>query len=69
VLVEFTAGGLREMCWHLFTWGGEVEIVRPKRLVAMMREEPPATASTFEGASSFRKGAHGPDSDAALIYL
>jgi predicted DNA-binding transcriptional regulator YafY len=39
VLVEFTAGGLREMCWHLFTWGGEVEIVRPKRLVAMMREE------------------------------
>jgi predicted DNA-binding transcriptional regulator YafY len=23
VLVEFTAGGLREMCWHLFTWGGE----------------------------------------------
>jgi predicted DNA-binding transcriptional regulator YafY len=39
VLVEFTAGGLREMCWHLFTWGGEVEIVRPKRLLAMMREE------------------------------
>jgi predicted DNA-binding transcriptional regulator YafY len=39
VLVEFTAGGLREMCWHLFTWGGEVEIVRPKRLAAMMREE------------------------------
>lgn len=39
VLVEFTAGGLREMCWHLFTWSGEVEIVRPKRLAAMMREE------------------------------
>jgi predicted DNA-binding transcriptional regulator YafY len=39
VLVEFTAGGLREMCWHLFTWGGEVEIVRPKQLSAMMREE------------------------------
>ena len=39
VLVAFTAGGLREMCWHLFTWGGEVEIVRPKRLTAMMREE------------------------------
>ena len=39
VLIEFTAGGLREMCWHLFTWAGEVEIVRPQRLAAMMREE------------------------------
>jgi predicted DNA-binding transcriptional regulator YafY len=39
VLIEFTAGGLREMCWHLFTWAGEVEIVRPQRLATMMREE------------------------------
>ncbi len=39
VLVEFTAGGLLEMCWHLFTWGGEVEIVKPKRLRAMMIEQ------------------------------
>jgi predicted DNA-binding transcriptional regulator YafY len=39
VLVEFTAGGLLEMCWHLFTWGGEVEIVKPKRLRAMMAEQ------------------------------
>lgn len=36
--VEFTAGGLQEMCWHLFTWGGEVEIVKPVRLRRMMRE-------------------------------
>jgi predicted DNA-binding transcriptional regulator YafY len=39
VLVEFTAGGLLEMCWHLFTWGGEVEIVKPKRLRDMMAEQ------------------------------
>ncbi len=38
LVVEFTAGGLLEMCWHLFTWGGEVEIVRPQRLRNMMRE-------------------------------
>ena len=30
--VEFTAGGLLEMCWHLFTWGKNVEIVEPAAL-------------------------------------
>jgi predicted DNA-binding transcriptional regulator YafY len=38
LLVSFRAGGLREMCWHLFTWGDGVEIVKPKRLAAMLRE-------------------------------
>ena len=38
VLVEFTAGGLLEMCWHLFTWGREVEILKPKRLRDLMAE-------------------------------
>jgi predicted DNA-binding transcriptional regulator YafY len=30
--VSFRAGGLREMCWHLFRWGDQVEIVQPKAL-------------------------------------
>ncbi len=30
--VRFTAGGTHEMCWHLFTWGESVTIVRPVRL-------------------------------------
>src|SRR5690606_1659404 len=30
--VRFTAGGLREMCWHLFTWGRHVEVVEPAEL-------------------------------------
>lgn len=30
--VEFHAGGLLEMCWHLFTWGRHVEVVEPAAL-------------------------------------
>jgi predicted DNA-binding transcriptional regulator YafY len=30
--VEFRAGGLREMCWHLFRWGDQVEILSPPEL-------------------------------------
>ena len=30
--VSFRAGGLREMCWHLFRWGDQVTIVSPNSL-------------------------------------
>ena len=30
--VRFTAGGINEMCWHLFTWGDSVTVERPKAL-------------------------------------
>ncbi len=30
--VSFVAGGSVEMCWHLFRWGAEVEIIEPDRL-------------------------------------
>lgn len=30
--VSFEAGGLLEMCWHLFTWGSSVEVVEPVEL-------------------------------------
>jgi len=29
LLVKFRAGGFREMAWHLFRWGENVEIVQP----------------------------------------
>ncbi len=38
LIVRFKAGGLREMCWHLFTWGDAVEILKPKRLRTLYRE-------------------------------
>lgn len=37
LLVSFKSGGLREMCWHLFTWGEAVEIVKPKKLKVLYR--------------------------------
>ena len=30
--VRFQAGGLDEMCWHLFTWGDSVTVVKPAGL-------------------------------------
>ena len=37
VEVRFRAGGMRELAWHLFTWGGDVEILEPSALRREMR--------------------------------
>ena len=36
LIVRFRAGGALEMCWHLFTWGDEVEVIEPRRLRTML---------------------------------
>ena len=36
--VRFRAGGIQEMCWHLFTWGTSVTIAAPHSLRAAMAE-------------------------------
>lgn len=36
--IRFTAGGLNEMCWHLFRWGDSVRIISPPDLRQRMRE-------------------------------
>jgi predicted DNA-binding transcriptional regulator YafY len=36
LIVRFRAGGALEMCWHLFTWGDQVEVMAPKRLRRML---------------------------------
>jgi predicted DNA-binding transcriptional regulator YafY len=38
LLVRFRAGGALEMCWHLFTWGAQVQVLKPKRLRKMFAE-------------------------------
>jgi predicted DNA-binding transcriptional regulator YafY len=38
-LVRFRASGMRELAWHLFTWGDKVEIIEPPALKDMMRGE------------------------------
>ena len=39
VVVRFEASGMRELAWHLFTWGDQVEILAPERLKTVMAEE------------------------------
>lgn len=39
VIVRFRASGMRELAWHLFTWGDQVRIVQPARLKAVMAGE------------------------------
>ena len=35
--VQFRAGGLNEMCWHLFTWGESVTVEKPEPLREHLR--------------------------------
>ena len=35
LIVRFKASGYLEMCWHLYTWGDQVEVLAPKALRAM----------------------------------
>lgn len=35
--VEFRAGGLNEMCWHLVTWGESVSVEQPIELTERLR--------------------------------
>ncbi len=38
VIVEFIAGGSLSICWHLFRWGKNVEIVKPTSLKKIYKE-------------------------------
>ena len=38
LLVKFCAKGDKEMCWGLFTWGDDVEIVAPQSLIDTFTE-------------------------------
>ncbi|MDX9859285.1 MAG: WYL domain-containing protein [Rhodospirillales bacterium] len=45
ILVRFRAGGATEMCWHLFRWGGNVEILEPPWLAQKFEQmKAPAAA-------------------------
>ena len=61
--VEFTAGGLDEMCWHLVTWGRSVTVVCPEQLrerlrhmcASLARHHVSAAHSTDESSSTARR--------------
>jgi predicted DNA-binding transcriptional regulator YafY len=39
VIVRFTAAGMLELAWHLFTWGPSVRVLSPESLRGLMVEE------------------------------
>ncbi len=39
VIARFRAAGMRELAWHLFSWGDKIRIVSPERLRDQMAEE------------------------------
>ena len=39
VVIRFRSSGMRELAWHLFTWGDKVRIVEPQALKDMMAGE------------------------------
>lgn len=36
LIVRFRCGGMRELSWHLFTWGPTVEIIAPEEMKVML---------------------------------
>lgn len=44
LLVSFRAGGVQEMCWHLFTWGTSVTVVEPAEVRGALAEMARAVA-------------------------
>jgi predicted DNA-binding transcriptional regulator YafY len=56
--VRFRAGGMREMCWHLFTWGETVTVVAPEELRAKMAELANAAASHYSSSTAQTPGEH-----------
>ena len=48
VLVRFQASGMRELAWHLFTWGDKVEILKPDSLRDAMRMELAAAVKALD---------------------
>ena len=39
VEVRFRASGMRELAWHLFSWGASVRVLAPESLKRLMIEE------------------------------
>ncbi|QYF88336.1 WYL domain-containing protein [Brevundimonas sp. PAMC22021] len=50
VIVRFRASGMRELAWHLFTWGEQAVILQPQRLKTVMADELAAARRALDAA-------------------
>lgn len=54
--VEFRAGGLNEMCWHLFTWGEGVTVEQPAELRERLKSMCDGVAKHHVGVPELNTG-------------
>ena len=52
VVVRFRASGMRELAWHLFSWGDQVAILAPERLKNVMARELEAAQRALKTADA-----------------
>ncbi|HZL00136.1 MAG TPA: WYL domain-containing protein [Caulobacteraceae bacterium] len=57
VMVRFRAGGMRELAWHLFTWGETVRILAPERLKEEMAGQLARAVAWHGAAEAYRSAA------------
>lgn len=50
LVVRFRASGMRELAWHLFTWGDQATILAPERLKQTMATELDAARRALDAA-------------------
>lgn len=51
VIVRFSAAGMLELAWHLFSWGGAVQVLAPDSLRRLMIEELQKALASHAGAA------------------
>ena len=51
VVVRFRASGMRELAWHLFTWGEAVQVEAPERLRTLLVEQLGAALKAHQSSS------------------
>ena len=56
VVVRFTASGMRELAWHLITWGADVEVLAPERLRDLVVEAARTALEAHSGRLAARVG-------------
>ena len=58
LLVRFRAGGVQEMCWHLFTWGTAITVLGPDELRAALVEMTSTAAQHHAAPQAYDLGTH-----------
>ena len=48
VVVRFSASGMRELAWHLFSWSGSVTVLAPERLRRVIADELAAAQAALD---------------------